>query len=72
MFPSRKLSEGINHVHEGAARIVYKNFKLLFQELLIEDNSFNIHHRNLQKLVTEIFKVKNGLSPELINGFFQV
>ena len=31
----------------------------------------NIHHRNLQKLVTEIFKVKNGLSPELMNDVFE-
>ena len=31
----------------------------------------NIHHKNLQKLVTEIFKVKNGLSPELVNDVFE-
>ena len=31
----------------------------------------NIHHRNLQKLVTEIFKVKNGLSTELMNDIFE-
>ena len=31
----------------------------------------NIHHRNLQKLVTEIFKIKNGLSPELMNDVFE-
>ena len=30
-----------------------------------------MHHRNLQKLVTEIFKVKNCLSPEFMNGVFQ-
>ena len=42
-----------------------------FQELLIEDNSVKIHHRNLQKLVTEIFKVKNGLLPELMNEVFE-
>ena len=58
---SRKLNERINHIHERALRIVYKDFNSSFQELLIEDNSLNIHHRNLQKLVTEIFKVKNGL-----------
>ena len=28
----------------------------------------NIHHRNLQKLEAEIVKVKNDLSPELINN----
>ena len=67
MFHSRKLNERINHIHERALRIVYKDFNSSFQELLIEDNSLNIHHRNLQKLMTEIFKVKNDLSPELMN-----
>ena len=31
----------------------------------------NIHHRNLLKLVTEFFKVKNGLTPELMNDVFE-
>ena len=31
----------------------------------------NNDHRNLQKLETEIFKVKNGLSPELMNDVFE-
>ena len=69
MFHSRKLNERINHIHERALKIVYKDFNSSFEELLIEDNSLNIHHRNLQKLVTEIFKVKNSLSPELMNVF---
>ena len=60
MFHSRKLNERINHIHERVLRIVYKDFNSSFQELLTKDNSLNIHHRNLQKLVTEIFKVKNG------------
>ena len=71
MFHSRKLNERINHIHERALRIVYKDFNSSFQELLIKDNSLNIHHRNLQKLVTEVIKVKNGLSPELMNGVFE-
>ena len=51
MFHSRKLNERINHIHERALRIVYKDFNSPFQELLIQDDSLNIHHRNLQKLV---------------------
>ena len=58
MFHSRKLNARINHVHERALRIFYKDFKSSFQELLIKDNCLNIHHRILQKLATEIFKVK--------------
>ena len=57
MFHSKKLNERINHIHERALRTVYKDFNSPFPELLIEGNSLNIHHRNLQKLVTEIFKV---------------
>ena len=72
MFCGRKLNERINHIHEKAVRIVYKDFYSSFQELRIQDNSLNIHNRNLQKLLTEIFKVKNGLSPELMNCVFEV
>ena len=71
MFHSRKLNKRINHIHERVLRIVYKDINSSFQELLIEDNSLNIYHRNLQKLVTEIFKVKNSLSPELMNDVFE-
>ena len=71
MFHSRKLNERINHIHERALKVFYKVFRLSFQELLQEDNSFNIHHRDLQNLVTEIFMVKNGLSPELMNDIFE-
>ena len=70
MFHSRKLNERINHNYERALRIVYKDFASSYQELLIEDNSLNNHHRNLPKSVTEIFKIKNGLSPELMNDVF--
>ena len=52
-------------------RIVYKDFKSSFQKLLAKDNSLTIHQRNPQKLVREIFKVKNGLAPELMNDVFK-
>ena len=71
MFHTRKVNERINHIQESALRIVYKDFNLLFQVLLIEDNSLSIHSRNQQKRVNEIFKVKNGLSPELMNDVFE-
>ena len=37
----------------------------------MEDNSLNIHHRHIQKLVTEIFIIKIGVSPDLMNGIFE-
>ena len=59
MFQVSKLNERVNNVHERDLRIVYKDFKSSFQDILIQANSVNIHQENLQKLVPEIFKVKN-------------
>ena len=56
MFHSRALNNRINRLHERALRLVYKEPHLTFQELLDKDNSFTIHHRNVQKLATEIYK----------------
>ena len=30
------------------------------------DNSLKTHHRNLQKLVTELFEIKAGITPEIM------
>ena len=70
MFHSRQLNNKINKLHERALRMVYKNTNLSFQELLDLDESFCIHHRNLQKLATEMYKIKNDISPTLIQELF--
>ena len=72
MFHSRLLNSKINRLHERALRIVYKNENLTFQELLNIDESFTIHHRNLQKLAIEMYKVKHNLSSPLINDIFKI
>ena len=70
MFHSRTLNNRINRLHERALRLVYKNSISTFEELLEKDNSFTVHHRNLQKLVTEIYKVKHSLSPPFMKEIF--
>ena len=70
MFHTRKLNIRVNKLHERALRIVYQDYASSFTELLERDNSTTIHNRNIQLLVTELFKVKNGLLPPFMNKIF--
>ena len=63
MCHSRTLNNRINSIHLRALRIVYQDKKSSFEELLQKDNSVSVHMKNLQYLATDIFKVKNDLSP---------
>ena len=71
MFHSRIINNKINKLHERALRVVYKNTNLTFEELLILDNSVTIHHKNLQKLAVQMYKIKNNLSLPLIKELFK-
>ena len=70
MCHSRNLNNRINNIHLRALRVVYQDKQSSFEELLQKDNSVSVHMKNLQYLATEIFKVKNGLSPIIMNEVF--
>ena len=72
MFHSRKQNHHINHIHERALRVVYKDYNSSFHELLEKDNSLKIHDRNPQKLAPEIFKVKMNIDPEIMKEVFEI
>ena len=71
MFHSRKLNTKINNLHYRALRMVYRDEISSFEELLIKDGSITIHHRNLQFLVIEMYKVFTGVAPAFMSGIFE-
>lgn len=69
MTLGRGFNNVINHTHERALRIVYKDFSVSFEGLLAKDTSVTIRNRNLQQLVIEFFKVKMKIFPILMKDF---
>ena len=58
MFSSRRSNNLINR----SLRAVYDDTSSTFQELLKRNRSVSIHHKNIQILTTEVFKVVNKSS----------
>ena len=69
---SRKLNKRINKIHERGLRMVYEDYTSSFDELLKTDGSVTVHHRNIQLVAVEMFKVKNGFCPEIMKDLFQL
>ena len=62
MFHGRQLNQKINQIQERALRITYKDTESTFSELLQKDCAVTIHTKNLQILMTEMYKTKNELN----------
>ena len=71
MFHSRELNKKIKRVQKRALRILYNDEDSTFEELLERDEAFTVHERNIQSLLTEMFKAKNNLEPHLLQGIFE-
>ena len=52
MCHGRSLNSKVNHIHERALHIFYQDFQSTFSALLVKNNSFTIHQKNLQLLAT--------------------
>ena len=69
MFHSRHLNNTINSIHKRALRITYQD-PYIYISRNVKDNSVSIHHRNLQALATEMFKICRGWSPVILRETF--
>ena len=68
MFCSRQTSNMINNIHERALRIVLNDHISDFETMLGNINDITIHHRNIQTLMIELFKIKYDLALPIMDS----
>ena len=57
MCRNRTYNNKINRLHERYLQLICNDKRSSFEDLLEKDNSVSIHHKNLQALAIETFKV---------------
>ena len=70
MLHSRSNNNKIKHLHERCLRIVYQDKQSFYENLLVKDDTVSMHHRNIQALATEMYKIENDLSTEILSNIF--
>ena len=70
MFHSRTMNNKINRIHERALSLFYSDDISSFNELLKKDQSFSIHHRNIQSLPIKLYKFFHALSSCIMKNVF--
>ena len=72
VISSQRSNNLINQIHERSLRTVYNDTSSTFQELLKRNRSVSTHHKNIQILTTEVFKVVNKTGPPIMKTFFDL
>ena len=67
MFSSIRSYRKINKLYERSLRLCHNDYTLNYDELLSKQDLVNIHIRNIQPLMIEIFKCLKGISPPIIS-----
>ena len=70
MFCYRRIMHKMNKIHERSLRLLLKNYKDDFQDLLRSSGDISIHQKCINSLLTEVYKYIHGLSPEIMNVVF--
>ena len=60
----------INSFYERCLRLLYNDKESSFHYLLEKDGSVSIHYRNLRALATEMYRIYNGMAPEIVTEIF--
>ena len=66
MFCSKQAYNLLNATHKRALKVRFDDFHSSFEELLHRCESVDIHTRNLQLMICEVYKTLNHLNPQIM------
>ena len=61
----------MNKLHERAFRLIHDDYVSTFEDLLEKNNSFTVHHYDIQTLCRELCKYFSGQSQTLFSDLFE-
>ena len=71
MLCGKVANKKINKVHFKFLKMLYDDDTSTYEQLLDKYDEFTVHQKNIQKLMIEMYKVKNDLGPSLLNDIFK-
>ena len=71
-FCNKTSNNQINEIHKRTLRLVYEMEDANFEDLLLKENSWNVHENKIHTLLIEIYKSINNLSPPIMKVFFDL
>ena len=72
IFCNKTLNNQINKIYKRTLRLVYEMQDANFEDLLLKDNSWNVHESKTHTLLIEIYKSINNSSPPIMKDFFDL
>ena len=70
MFSNKQSNSKLEKIRERTLRIISRNYKSDYSPLLEQNNECTFHVRNLQALMTEIYKTTADLNPTFMKEIF--
>ena len=71
LFCNKGANKKIDRTHKRALKILHNDYGSSFQSLFARSNSFTIHVKNLQQLMTEIYMSLNSMNPSIVWEFHE-
>ena len=71
MFCSRTSNNMITIIHEQVLRLILNGQTSDFDTHLLNNNGTCNHHRIIQPLMVDVYKIKNNLNPPIMNFIFE-